>query len=277
MEPNFERRRSSRTCTARDAGEAPLAAVPALDCFPGPIGHPSNQEFNPCQKERQKERARIARDLHDTLFQGFVGASMVLFRAVEEMPTDAPSKPALERALLLMRRAIDEGRHAVAGLRSSAVQTRALQQGLAGLADELAAEGPGFRVSVTGHPKAFHPAIEEEIYLIAREAVTNALRHSAATSIEADVEYLPGAMRVVVRDNGLGIDQDVLEAGRASHWGLLGMRERAGNIGAQLRIWSRKGAGTEVEVFVPTSVGIRGPLEEKIAGVGAPSGESVVI
>jgi signal transduction histidine kinase len=268
MDPNFERRHSSMARPALGGGAAPQADGPALDLFRCPTGCPPIQDLNPCMKERQKERARIARDLHDTLFQGFVGASMILFGAVNQMPPDSPSKPALERALLLMRRAIDEGRHAVQGLRLAAVPPGGLRQALADLPDELGAQGPEFRVSVTGRPKAFHPAIEEEIYLIAREAVVNALRHSAATSIETDVEYLPDAMRVLVRDNGSGIDQEILRAGRPSHWGLSGMRERAENMGARLRIWSRKGAGTEVELSVPASAAASGPLGEKILGLG---------
>jgi signal transduction histidine kinase len=96
--------------------------------------------------------------------------------------------------------------------------------------------------------------IQEQIYLIGREALVNALRHSQATIIEAAIEYLPGKLRVVVRDNGSGIDPQVLRSGRDSYWGLLGVRERARSIGAQLRIRSRRGAGTEVEISVPCGI-----------------------
>lgn len=272
MDPNFERRHYSIVCPAHGSGAAPLAGGSALDWFRSPSGHPSNQALNLSLKERLKERVRVARDLGDTLFQGFLRASMV--RPAKETPHDSPSKPAPERALPLIRRVIDKGRHVLDGLCSSAVPARGLEQALTGLADELAAEGPRLRIWVMGRPEAFHPAIEKQIYLIAREAVVNALRHSAATSIETEVEYLPGAMRVAVRDNGSGIDQEVLRAGRASHWGLLGMRERAGNIGARLCIWSRKGAGTEVEISVP-SISVRGPFEENVQTLGSPKSESV--
>lgn len=249
MDANFDRRLAA------------VATGTALDRFPSP-SVPSSLEFSLRMEERHKERARIARDLHDTLFQGFLGASMVLFGAVEGMPADYRAKPALERALLLMRRALDEGRRALNGLRSSAVPEGGLEQGLAALANEVPAEGPRLRISVIGRPKAFHPAVEKQLYLIAREAIINSLRHSAATTIEVEVEYLPRTIRVAVRDNGLGIDQEILHTGRSSHWGLLGMRERAGSIGARLRIWSRKGAGTEVDISIPMSAAVRGPLEE---------------
>jgi signal transduction histidine kinase len=275
MDTNFERGHSSIASPAH-GGAAQHAGAPALHWFSHPTGHGSKPEFNLCLEARQRERARIANDLHDTLLQGFVAASMVMFRAVEDTPSDSPNKPALERALLLVRRAIDEGRHALNGLRSSVPLAGGLEQALASLTDEFSPEGPQFRISVTGRSKAFHPAIEKEIYLIAREAVVNALRHSGATSIETDVEYLPGSMRVLVRDNGLGIDEEVLLAGRASHWGLKGMRERAGSIGARLRIWSRKGAGTEVEISVPMSIALRGPLEEKLPSLDTASRESAV-
>ena len=95
------------------------------------------------------------------------------------------------------------------------------------------------------------PALQEQIYLIGREALVNALVHSEATSIETEVEYLHRRLRVVVRDNGCGIDPVMLRLGRTGHWGIARMRERAESIGAQLRIWSRPSGGTELEISVP--------------------------
>jgi signal transduction histidine kinase len=130
-----------------------------------------------------------------------------------------------------------------------------LEQALSGVLDEFtAARGARCRIFVKGEPKALKPEVQEQISLIGREALANALRHSKASSIEAEVEYSPRSLRVVVRDNGCGIDPQMLRAERNTHWGLVGMRERAGSIGAQLRIWSRPGAGTEVEISVPGAV-----------------------
>lgn len=127
-----------------------------------------------------------------------------------------------------------------------------LEQSLSGIRDEFTpAGGARFRIFVKGQSKPLNPEVQEQIYLIGREALVNALRHSKATDIEAEVEYLPRLVRVVVRDNGCGIDPQVVRPGRNAHWGLLGMRERAGRISAQLRIWSRPGVGTEVEISVP--------------------------
>ena len=93
--------------------------------------------------------------------------------------------------------------------------------------------------------------MQEQINLIAKEAFANALLHSQGTCVEIELEYSARRLRVVVRDNGCGIDPQLARARRDSHWGLSGMRERAENIGAQLTVWSRPGAGTEVEVSVP--------------------------
>jgi signal transduction histidine kinase len=213
-----------------------------------------NRELSLRWEERRSERARIARELHDTLFQGFLGASMVLHSAVEKMPADSPSKPSLHRALHLMRRVMDEGRHALKGLRSSGMVSTSLEQAISSVADELTHSGAAFRIVVMGQPKTLKPAIQEQIYLIVREALVNALHHSEATNIEVDVEYRRRQLRVVVRDNGRGIDPQVLRSKGDSHWGLLGMHERARGIGAQLRIWSRRGAGTEVEISIPTDI-----------------------
>jgi len=203
-------------------------------------------------EERRKERARIAQDLHDTLFQGFLEASMVLDAAVAGLPPDSPSKTSLSRALLHMRRVLDEGRSALLGLRSPSMEPSSLESALADLGDQLKDNGACFRISVLGRPKPLQPGVQEEVLLIAGEALSNAWRHSRATHIEAEIEYLPARLRLAVRDNGSGIDPQTVRLGRESHWGLQGMRERARNIGGKLRIWSRLGAGTEVEISVPS-------------------------
>jgi signal transduction histidine kinase len=206
-------------------------------------------------EEQCRERERIARELHDTLFQGFLGASMQLHEAVGQVPDDLPSKASLTRSLRLMQRVIDEGRDALHGLRLSGIGSMNLEQALSVVRDEFAVgHGVQFRVFVKGHPALLNPVTQEQIFLIGREALVNALRHSQASSVETEVEYLPRRLRVVIRDNGCGIDPDVVRSGKAAHWGLAGMRERAESIGARLRIWSRPGAGTEVEISVPSNI-----------------------
>jgi len=102
-----------------------------------------------------------------------------------------------------------------------------------------------------------HPAICDEIYRIGREAVVNAFRHSQANSIELEMEYTEKQVLLRVRDDGRGIDPQFLRSGRAGHWGLTGMRERAERIGARFKIGSRDAGGTEVELSVPSHVAYR--------------------
>lgn len=123
-------------------------------------------------------------------------------------------------------------------------------------ADAMGKFTPGsaqLRVFVIGRPTALNPAVQEQVYLIGREALVNALRHSGATMIEGEIEYLSSRLRVAVRDNGSGIDGQMLDSGRNSHRGFVRMRERAKSIGAQLQIWSGKGEGTEVELSLSTT------------------------
>jgi signal transduction histidine kinase len=100
----------------------------------------------------------------------------------------------------------------------------------------------------------------EEVFLIAREALGNAFRHSGAQHIEAEVAYGESELQVRIRDDGRGINVEVLDAGgRPGHFGLLGMRERAEKIRAQMKIWSKAGAGTEIDLRVPAEVAYRRP------------------
>ena len=123
-----------------------------------------------------------------------------------------------------------------------------LEQALCALWNEFTPDHARYRILVLGKPRALNPAIKEQIYLIGREAVLNALRHSGAAIIEAEVEYSARRLRVVVRDNGCGIDPQVARLRPQLHCGLLGMRYRATSVGARLRLWSRLGGGTEVEI-----------------------------
>jgi signal transduction histidine kinase len=206
-------------------------------------------------EERLAERTRIAQELHDTLLQGVLSASMQLHLAVDELPEESPHKPRLGRVLALMGHVIGEARNAVRGLRSPEGPADDLEQAFSRIQQELGLPADGrFRVVVEGAARPLHPVIRDEVYRIGREALVNAFRHSRAHSIEVELRYTPAQLRVLVRDDGRGIDPEVLRSGREGHWGLAGMRERAEKIGARLRLWSRASAGTEVELSVPGHV-----------------------
>ena len=231
--------------------------------------HQVARRLNVRFEERLAERTRIAQDLHDTLLQGFVSASMQLHVAAGHVPSESPARPALERVLQLMTRVIDEGRNAVRGLRSPATTGDDLEQAFCRMQEELGVEEQvGFRVIVEGRPQPLHPIIRDEVYRIGREAVVNAVRHSGAQKIEVEIDYALAHVRMLVRDNGCGIDEQVLRSGRDGHWGLSGMRERADRIGARLKVWSRAAAGTEIELLVPGQVAFQPAHAETLRAPG---------
>lgn len=213
------------------------------------------RQLNVRFEERLAERTRIAQELHDTLLQGFLSASMQLHVAADHLPEDSPAKPLLSRVLQLMGQVIEEGRNTLRGLRSSGRDTYNLEQALSHVPQELAIQQEiAYRVIVDGQPRALHPVIRDEVYRIGREALVNAFRHAQANSIEVEVEYAPNHLRILIRDDGRGIDPQVLRSGREGHWGLPGMRERSERIGAKLKVWSRSASGTEVELLVPGNI-----------------------
>jgi signal transduction histidine kinase len=137
-------------------------------------------------------------------------------------------------------------------LRSTNANSRDLALSFSGIQKELANhEQVNYRVTVEGTARPLHASVRDEIYRIGREALLNAFRHAKANTVEVELEYGIKQLRILVRDDGRGIEPEVLAAGRQGHWGISGMRERAEVIGASLKLFSRAGAGTEIELSVP--------------------------
>jgi len=219
-------------------------------------------QFNVRLEERVSERTRIARDLHDTLLQSFQGLVLRFQGARNQLP-NRPEEACevLESALISADQAIAEGRSAIQELRSGSSQESTLEQMLLAMGRELASSqqdgdgAPSLRVTVEGNQRAKRAMTREEVYRIARELLRNAYRHARARNIEAELRYDDDAFLLIVRDDGKGLDPKVLkDHGRAGHWGLPGMYERAEGIGARLDIWSEAGAGTEVRLTVPGAI-----------------------
>ena len=210
------------------------------------------RQLNVRFEERLAERMRIAQELHDTLLQGVLSASMQLSVANDQLSSESRAKPLVRRVLELMGQVIEEGRRALQGLRASRESVLELDRAFSRVPEELALEGSvDFHVIVEGQARRLHPVIRDEVYLIGREAVANAFRHACAKTIDLALEYHRNELRIVVRDDGRGIDQHVIQSGRDGHWGLSGMRERAERIGASLKVSSSAAGGTEVELRVP--------------------------
>lgn len=210
-------------------------------------------------EERLEERERIARDLHDTLLQGVQGLILKFHVISKQIPKDSPAYNALEKTLDHADEVLAEGRDRIRNLRVDSASLSDLPAAFRTVAEETSQGREAvFKTVVEGQVRDLHPLVLEECYCIGREAIINALSHSAAQNVEAEIAYDSRQFRLRVRDDGRGIDPDILEAGgRSGHWGLQGMRERSQKIGGQLKFWSRPETGTEVELTVPGATAYR--------------------
>uniref|UniRef100_UPI0021477429 sensor histidine kinase n=1 Tax=Tahibacter caeni TaxID=1453545 RepID=UPI0021477429 len=204
--------------------------------------------------ERHRERERIARELHDTLLQGVQGLILRFQAIANKVPRSEPLRDALETTLDRAEALVVEARDRVQDLRAGiADDPLDLPDAFARTGAELAEAYPAeFRVVVEGHLPALDSLRRDEIFRIGREALFNAFRHAQARHIEVEIAAERERLRLRVRDDGRGIEEAILDAGgKAGHWGLSGMRERANGLGAQLNIWSRRGRGSEIELLLP--------------------------
>jgi signal transduction histidine kinase len=176
--------------------------------------------------------------------------SVLLRDATKSMPAHSSESGPIGGALGVARHALEEGPAVLQGSRAPGFAPASIEQELSRFLEDFPSGRVRCEISVTGRRRDLKPEVQEQVKLIAREAMGNALRHSGATLIEVEVEYSPRRLRLIVRDNGCGIDPQAARAGRETHWGLQGMRERAERIGAKLTVWSKAGAGTEVEITV---------------------------
>jgi signal transduction histidine kinase len=231
------------------------------------------QQFNIRLEERVNERTRIARDLHDTLLQSFHGL-LLRFQAATYLLPGRPeeARTTLESAMDQAEEAINEGRDAVQGLRSSTVLTNDLSLAINTSGKELATgetnpHHAAFHVGVVGTPRDLHPIMRDEVYRIAGEAMRNAFKHAQAQRIEVEIQYHERQFRLRVRDDGKGIDEGFLnEDGRVGHYGLRGMRERAKLLGGKLTVWSERDSGTELELSIPATNAYASPDTGKRSG-----------
>ncbi|WP_111687415.1 sensor histidine kinase [Stenotrophomonas maltophilia] len=200
-------------------------------------------------QERNGERERIARDLHDTLLQGSQGLILRLHAISQSPQTPEPVRSQLESAMQLAERNLAEGRERVNALREGPFAGHDLASALADVHAEYAGHGTNpLRLTVEGPHPPLQADAAEEVFLIGREAIRNALRHANASAIEVELSYGTRCFLLHVRDDGVGIADE--NAGHG-HWGLQGMRERAQRLGAELQLWTRPGLGTEVALAVP--------------------------
>jgi ligand-binding sensor domain-containing protein len=217
---------------------------------------------------RLAERERIARVLHDTLLQSVQGLILKVHAGLRQIPTEEPGRQTIEKALDYADQVLAEGRDRVKNLRGAAESLTDLPAAFQRVADEKSqTRDTRFNTVVEGSVRELYPMVLEECYAIGREALSNALNHSEGLHIEVEITYDAREFRLRVRDDGRGIDPEVLEKGaRDGHWGLPGMRERASKIGGQLEFWSRPSSGTEVGLTVPAAMAYRALANRRVAG-----------
>ncbi len=194
------------------------------------------------------ERNRIARELHDTLIQGLSGITMEMqalagrIRAPQERAT-------LEDIIVDAGTCLRETRRSVAGLRSGGPGSSGLASAIEQAARHITeAKHIRLKLKLENKPTGLAPDIEYNLVRIAQEAVTNSVKHSGARTVEVILGFTPKALHLSVKDDGSGFAD---KNGKSGHYGLIGMKERASHIGADLDLASSVGKGTTVSVVLP--------------------------
>lgn len=209
-------------------------------------------------EERVHERTRIARELHDTLLQSFQGLLFSFQSAIDLLPgRPHDARERLQSVVDRAEQALTEGRNAVQALRSSTEGTNDLAVALNTLAAELATNQsaqnfPAFEVRVEGAPRDLDPILRDDVYRIGGEALRNAFQHAEANRIEVEIHYDEHELRLRIRDDGRGMDSDILAEKRGKgYFGIRGMHERARLVGGKMEVWSKRDSGTEIDLSIP--------------------------
>jgi signal transduction histidine kinase len=198
------------------------------------------------------ERTRVARELHDTVEQGLAGITLQL-EAVAGSFHSAPdaARQSLDVARQMLRYSLEETRRSVMDLRSQALESLDLGGALSSLAHQMTVNTPTqAHVRVSGARQRPEAAEDHHLLRIGLEALTNAIKHGAATRIDIELRFTRTATHLVVVDNGRGMES-ANRAPAGAHFGLQGIRERVDKMGGMLELDSSPGAGTRLAVSVP--------------------------
>ncbi len=203
------------------------------------------------------ERERIARELHDTLLQGFQGLMLRFQSIVEQLPRGDGTRANLESALERADDILLDGRDRVRFLRED-VDPVALRSMLAIVAGNTVPPPLTWDIAVEGPARPVCAPVADEIGQIVGEALANAVRHASASHLAIRIRSAPDTLSIIVSDDGVGLPPQVRDAGhKPGHYGLVGMRERAERIGALLAIQSGAAGGTEIRITMPARVAYR--------------------
>jgi len=199
------------------------------------------------------ERLRLGREIHDTLLQNLVGLALQFDALADGVGTvTADARHRLIRIRKQVEGYVREARQSVYELRSPSPPTCPdLAESLTAFGAQMASGTMTFETHVEGEPPEYSAKLRRAVTRIGQEAITNAVRHADATRIRLDLRFEPGAIVLCVADDGCGFDVDRVQSEAADHYGLVSMRERAEDIGAQLDVTSEKGRGTIVQLWAP--------------------------
>jgi signal transduction histidine kinase len=202
------------------------------------------------QLATSRERNRLARELHDTLAHTLSGLSVQLETVKAYWDVDhSMAKTSLEKALKTARSGLEETRRALKSLRASPLDDLGLVQSLRGLAEE-AADRAHLNVSIAlpKNIETLTPDIEQSIYRITQEAITNVINHANAKNLKLEMAQAAGKITLLIRDDGVGFDPE--KANKTSQFGLTGMKERAQLSGGELIVTSQPGGGTAIKLTI---------------------------
>jgi signal transduction histidine kinase len=201
------------------------------------------------------ERSRIAREIHDTLAQGYVGVSVqleVLAELLRMNKVDAAAKQ-LDTARGHVREGLADARQSIWALRSQDSGETTLPVKLRRLAEAAGGHGYESSFSIFGAYRPLPPGTEREILRVAQEAIHNVNKHAGAKHLQVQLEYGPGQITLEVRDDGRGFKMEEQDSPQPGHYGLTGMRERAAAIGGAIEVTSEPGGGTAVRLRAPAA------------------------
>jgi signal transduction histidine kinase len=199
------------------------------------------------------ERSRIAHDLHDSIEQQLTSVSLHLYGAKNAIDSDPQTAiGTLDLARSILKHTQRETRHSIRNLRSPLLENRSLADALHALStNNTYASGPLVKVLTPQDLHRLHPDTEYHLLRIAQEALGNAIKHAHASHITVSLDRQPSQMVLTVTDDGQGFDPASIPTDTPSHFGLLGMRERAIKIGAMLDVRSTPSSGTTITVTLP--------------------------
>jgi len=198
------------------------------------------------------ERNRMAREIHDTLAQSFVGVSVQLELASQLLAqSQVPAAhQQLDRTRAYVRDGLAEARRSIWDLRAITAQ-HSLPTRLTHLIEKSNTEHLKATINIGGTYRALAPNVENEVLRIAQEALTNTSRHAHATQISVDLRYHSTRLTLIITDNGRGFQPTDNSLPARGHFGLQGMRERAAQINAQLTVESSPDKGTIITLDAP--------------------------